>query len=1366
MTAPWLVPRFIARKYAENVFQGRVDSVALFLDIKGFTAMTEQLMTHGKEGAEVLSGMLDTLFGAISGSIYAGGGFIATFAGDACTALFPSELAVKACNAAQEILANFNKLSPYTTRFGPFRVQARIGLAQGRTRWGIVGGDAGHSFYFRGPAITRAARCQEQAQPMTVVADQAVYRKLSAKAVWEARQDNMFQLTALLDPGSPAQRTDLPADPLQQEHFVRRDILTQNIKGEFRQVVAVFLSFDHCAEHKALQVFMDRMIRLVRTYNGYLESLDFGDKGGHVLVLFGMPYAQETMVRQALHFVQELRANVNEHIRVGITMGTVYAGFKGRSLRSSYGAIGSQINLAARFMTAAPFGGKRNVWLSEGVCKQAKQHFCCEFLLSRSFKGMTEDVPVYVLQQQGAAVTDDRRLPMMGRSSERARITAFLTPIFSAQFPGIHYIYGDAGIGKSRLIEAVCGQLADKATVMFLQCDELLRKGFNPLTYGLLDYFSLRGEARENKPDLFQARFNALQEQLKHALAGAHTDLLKELERTRSMIAALLGVFWQDSLYERLDSKLRYENTMQAIKALFKVVSLLQPLVLVFEDIHVIDEDTQRFVTFFVRALENFPIAILATSRIGDDGAKPGFHIDVPVSTREMVLTELSADSGAEMVTELLSAGHDGTRPGQNLVAFIMEKTQGNPLYVEQFCLYLQENDCLTVTNGILQLARDPGDIPSGIALIIVARIDRLQHELKELVQVASVLGREFDLHVLESLVKTLSSARLQEELHGLLEQGQDQRIWQLLKEMHYMFRHALVQETAYDMQLRERLRRLHRSAGHCLEQLFADRKEFYADLAFHYEKGENREKTMDYLQKAAIVARDRFQNQAALDFLRRYIAKDPPIDMHVTAWLEMEQILKIIGRSSEAFALLQQAIELALRCEDKNIYADCLFGFAQYYHLRNHTQETRKYLSRAREIYQKQDNTEGILAVANIEANILKYEGKYEEALRLYKRNQDLAERRGLTFPRLMAIANQAMVYSAMDRYHKTAELLQTVITQGHTIKDKAFIAKVRADMGIVHYHHGDFEAAYNSLSNALATFKKQGFMQQIGVLNNNLGVLLMDMDRNDEAMRHYHEALAVAKELGDKNGEALALGNMAVVLQRKGRLAESMELNEKKLALCRETGNQRETMAVLANMGVLFYCQGNYRQASAHYEQQLAMAVQLDSLLSKVRAFGRLGNVYIRLKDYAKAKHYLADAIALAQKESLAHDLGEFGCSLAQAHMLTGNFSEAKKWFKQALGFAWQVKHKKTIFYCRLGLVEVRIQDRTSAELLAELNGLESEYVEEAMFLADILRVRYLVTGQEKTRLQAIDMFRQAHRTFPFQEFLERIAELEAMK
>ncbi len=956
-----LIPHFIHENYKAGQLTGQFQAAAIFADVSGFTPMTEALMKHGKEGAEALSHLVINIFEPMVEAIYKRGGFIAGFAGDALTAIFPIEKPNRsqrpirfeheqALDAALAIQRLMQKSPLAQTELGHFPLAVKIGLSAGLVEWGIAGHED-KAYYFRGPAIDGCVQAEHHAQKGDLIVDEKIGVQNFNFAKEEDAKMNFctpvasgfYRLTAGNDISPRNVTSKSSALPRLTKKvarlFLPDALINFDTPGEFRNVATVFISFDGLTDPKLLDDFVHILIRNEKRLSGYLKEVSFGDKGAMALCFFGAPLAFENNVDRALDFVLAVKRDLTGFqnllglkYRVGLTYGMVYAGFVGGPKRYEYSMLGDAVNTAARFMTTAQFGG---TWVSEAVYQHARGRYDFESLGAFEFKGKSQPLPVYQLLDKKPLVAQAFSGKFVGRAAEMAAAARILEGPEAGRFGGALYVYGEAGVGKSRLISELQNQRPD-VTWIHLPSDGVLRKAFNPFHAFFTAYFQ---QSPQQSVEANKAAFETVYARLIHlakasghesvkssekpfarledkssekpfarlddsttnlAKASAETvehsanqafarlaaaeiaEIERELIRLQTIMAAFVGLDYPDSLWHQLDAKGRYDNTLYAFKETFKALSLHNPVVLFVEDLHWIDPDSKGAFAMLCRAIANYPIAVLAASRYADDGSRPTLPIDSgkmsPALSKEQSSGEQQSKSAGEMALsiDLNTLTRDGAAEfaisilgdgslADGLLDHLMQKTNGNPFFVEQTVHHYQETGIIQAQDGAWRLVKTAAEIPPSVNDLLIARIDRLSRDVRTLVQTAAVLGQEFETRLLSAMLRA-------DQLDDYLQIGERAAIWSALSELRYIFSHALLQDAVYRMQMKTRLRGLHQLAAATIESLYPADPGHYSDLAFHYERAEDTDKAIEYLEKAGNHAKDNYQNQQALDFYDRLL--------------------------------------------------------------------------------------------------------------------------------------------------------------------------------------------------------------------------------------------------------------------------------------------------------------------------------------------------------------------------------------------------------------------------------------------------------------------------------------------------------------
>lgn len=1206
-----LIPAYIQQQLAVGRSSASYKAFTLNIDLSGFTKLTEDLMHEGKAGAERLSLVLNEIFEPLVALVYAHAGFIPYFAGDAFTAVFPlpqdKRHASHVLFVAQEAQRLFRDRGH---RFGEnYTIGIKVGMAYGAVECGIVG-DQQKAFFFRGPAIWQAATCQSQAAEGEIVISEMTKALLGLPLVTQLEEiaAQCYRLSAPIKAQalSIASNPQVDIDPAIAAYFLPEALIKNEPSGEFRTVVTLFIAFDQLRTYEALADFAQIVLSETHNFGGYFKEIDFGDKGGLMAVFFGAPVSYENNMARALELallIQEkseaLRASYPAfRFRIGMSVGTAFTGIVGGQERCQYACVGNRINLAVRIMGSA-------AW-DEIICDDelalANPAFRFSPKGATHYKGISEPVPVFKLSgrklEEGKPNYEGQ---MVARKKELAMARTFLSDP-----QGVLYIYGEAGIGKSRFTHELKTILQEQEPAKWLlcPCDQILRKPFNPFLHCLRQYFH---QSSDNSQDynavLFEESLQALQKRLTNTAKAVAKQYSRELARTKPILAALLGLTQEEGLWEQLDARGRYQNTMAAIINLFQAENCIQPLVLELEDIHWLEEDSRVLLQSLFRQMIDSPPLIIATARPFDDGELPVLASDEAIKEAQLssLAIRLEALDAADVEAFAQQQLEGAIHP--EFQEMLLKASNSNPFYIEQLIAYFKENQLLINDHGAWKLKDKDVQLSNSITAILTARIDRLSELVRETVKAAAVIGREFDLPILTEVLcqgsvfrkaKRNTPSLLKEQV-ALAEQGQ---IWSAVNELRYIFRHSLMREVAYSMQLTTQLQQLHAQIAEAIEKIYAHALgERYIDLVFHHEQAGNTEKTISYLYKAADYARANFQNQQALDFYDRLLArlaseKDSKETLKIL--LRKANILELVGQWEIAQQTYEQAQDLAKQSKDIILLGKANSQLGNVLTLRGRYDEAMQYLQIAASLFDSIDDMMGLAKVNSFLGNLFFRRARYDEA----------------------------------ERYYQKA--LDAGIGESGTISS----AQTLSFLGLTYMNKGQYDTAIALILQQIPLHEANNNHMGLASLHTNLGIVYFESGQYMAAKTHYEKGLELAERLGNKQLAAIGIGCLGTVLEKQGHYQQAMQLYEQDLKVCKELGDWQGIAIAEGLLGELHGIMGHFQEAIPHLQQSLRISRELGYKKGVAKAINALGDVNYWQANYPAAIGYYQEAIDVARK------------------------------------------------------------------------------------------------------------------------------------
>lgn len=1145
-----LIPEFIQEQYRLDQTSGIFDACALFVDISGFTAITDAIMGHGQYGAELLANIIGEVFDPLMLSVFEQGGFVTNLAGDAFTAVFPTErdpgdAIERALTAAWQIQQLVVTSPEHQTQYGTFAISVKVGIAIGEVAWGVISSpDKDRAiYYFQGAAIDGCADAEKFAQAGDLIMDSAVTKAVNSMVTAEPVGDHFKIIAFHGSPATPDTVQLQPVDPDIIRRFFPPEATQTTLSGEFRQVVSMFIGLPTMRTVDQLETFMQIIFKLLDRYGGLLNRVNFGDKGANLLLFWGAPIAHENDMRRALNFILDLQSQTVIPIQVGISYRIAHGGYSGGKLAGEYTCHGRGTTLAARLMEAAPRG---EIWVDENIAAKAEDYYDLEFESEIAFKGFTNKQKVFVLHER---IEETERLfegRLVGRKTERELLFQFIKPIWQGSFCGALVVLGEPGIGKSRLVYDFILSLESSKNQEFslfvCQTDEILRESLNPFRYWLRGYF---GQSEQQSDARNKRSFNRKIDNL--IASTSDNELKSELDRTRSFLGALVNLAWPDSLYEQLDAKGRYENSLTALLSLLRAESLRQPVVLLLEDAHWLDRDSTVFVKQLIYTLSRspeIPLAILATARKEGD-------LDLFAGDGNQQLIDLGQLSPDDIKS--LAKAQLGLSVNLDLLNLVVERSGGNPFFAEQILGYLEEEEHITLGENGWQLdSQQYSAMPGDISAILVARLDRLAQDIKDIVQTASILGREFEIRILTRMLNDDSSVR------DKVAQAENQSIWIALNELRYIFKHVLLRDAAYHMQLRSRRQSLHGLALLALEQLYADDlSPHYGELAYHAELAQQLEKSRQYLELAGDAASKAYQNNIALKYYSQALAITPPDDLESRYRLVLATVrlhARLGARRDQAQAL-NQLSDLAQQLEDVSKQARSQIEKAWMYWWTADYAAAMTTSQGAIELAKAIEEHELIAEANHVVSWTLIQQGKYAEARVLSEQALDSAKQSG----------NQNLE------------------------------ANVYSSLGLIYRAEGDFYAGLKSTEKALAIDRKLESKHGEAVALGNLGVGLMTLGDYPGAKTCFQQALEISRQTGGRANVASDLINLCWHAETTRDWNAALQFGEEGIAIAHEVHQSEMEAEVLIWLGHAWLGLNHPHKALNAYQNSLRIRREL---------------------------------------------------------------------------------------------------------------------------------------------------------------------------
>lgn len=906
--------------------------------------------------------------------------------------------------------------------------------------------------------------------------------------------------------------------------------LAASALGEQRKVVTVIFAdlsgstplaekLDPEDLRRILAAYFNQLARQIRRYEGTIDKY-IGDA---VMAVFGAPLSHEDDAERAIRAalaMQESIAKLNadlerDHgvrlsLRIGINTGEVVAGMLGGDVQSAYTVVGDAVNTAQRLESVAPLG---QVIVSETTRRLALHAFEFETLAPVTLKGKATPVPAFRVLRRRDEEIEPEASPLVGRDAEIEQLRDALGGALHGIGRVVH-VSGDAGVGKSRLVNEFRGGLAGGIERMSARC-----ASYEMNTPYALIASLIRGAFRIHSADDRAVARDAILTGF--ARFGSVAD-----EPSIELVLDVIG--YGDTAPQ--DPQLKQRLLVAMLRGLLHGAGDRAPFVIVAEDLHWIDDASLQILVELVRMIPALPGLFVTTSR-------PQWT--TPWTAEPLVVEPLNEADARQLMESIVEM-----RVAEDLAGAILARTGGNPFFIEEIVRELQGSGGLREDAGSVSASSELAKrMPTTIQEVLEARLDRLADGPKRVVRPASVMGRTFWSRVLERLVDLPLGPNL-----AALEREAFITASAVKREIAYSFRQALIQEVVYDTQLLSERRRLHTLIGETIERLYADRLEEFVDLlAYHYDRGEDDARAVQWLLRAADRAKSLFANGEAVALYRSALARSGASDPKRNA-LILERIGDIhirTGRYDEAIESFAAARERAT--DDRIVRARTWRRTAAACLLKSDFAACARAIDEART---------AVHGLADVETSQIEIQAG------------ELAWRRG--------------DYDGARRA-LTAAVMSATVLSGASSEAESVLAEGLKQLGNVSYLSGKREDAERSYREALEIYERVGDTVGLANVHSNLGVVYRRMGRWDDALADLGSSLVLRERIGDPWGIGTTHNNIGEVHRTHGDLAKAIPAYERALAVWTPIGYTSGVALALTGLGAAITESGDAQRGLA---------------------------------------------------------------------------------------------------------------------------------------------------------------------------------------
>jgi class 3 adenylate cyclase/tetratricopeptide (TPR) repeat protein len=1067
---------------------------------------------------------------------------------------------------------------------------------------------------------------------------------------------------------SPSATTQEHAPLTYTPPHLAEKILTSRsaLEGERKQVTVLFADLKGSMElladrdpeeaRQLLDPVLEHLMAAVHRYEGTVNQV----MGDGIMALFGAPIAHEDHAMRACYAALHMQETIGQYaealrrqqgldvqIRIGLNCGEVVVRSIGNDLHMDYTAVGQTTHLAARMEQLARPG---TALLTADTLRLVEGYVEVKPLGLVPVKGLQEPVEVYELLRAGpvrsrlqAAVA--RGLTrFVGRDTELEHLRQALVRAGAGHGQVVAGV-GEAGVGKSRLLYEFTRSHHTHGWLQLASNSVSYGKAtpYLPVRDLLMGYFEIddRDEARK----------------IREKVTGKLLTLDAALGPALPALLALLDVPVDDPSWQALDPSQRRQRTLEALKRLLLRESQTQPLLLVFENLHWIDAETQGFLDTLVESLPTARILLLVNYR-------PEYQHAWGHKTyyTQLRLDPLPPERAAELL-EVLLGDDSGLAP---LKQRLVERTEGNPFFLEESVRTLVETGVLEGERGTYRLAKPLQSIqvPATVQAVLAARIDRLPPDEKRLLQAAAVIGTDVPL----ALLQAIAECREEPLRLGLTHLQAAELLYEtcLFPEIEYTFKHALTQQVAYETLLQERRRALHGRIVEALEALAEERVAEQVDrLAQHALRGAVWGKALGYCRQAGEKAMARSAHREAVGSFEQALgalvhlpATRDTCEQAIDLRLALRSALAPFGNSARLLAYLREAETLAAALDDPHRLGQVSVFLSNYFYRMGAYDQAVAAAQRTLALA-----TAGGEVVLHVLANYYlgtayQAQGDYRQAIDCL--GQTVASLEGarrherfgqFALPAVLSRTYLAWGHAELGTFAEGIALGEEGLRIAEAVAHPASLTAASWGIGLLALRQGDLPRALPPLERAVGICQEvlPSFFPRVAAA---LGAAYTLSGRIADALPLLTQAMEQTTAMEMAGFQALCLLPLSEAQLLAGRLEDAHAVAEQTLGLAREhqeRGHQAHALRLLGQIAAR-RIPPEHEQAEAHYRQALTLAEELGMRPLQAHCHLGLGTLYAKTGHREQACGQLSTAMELYKAMEMTFWLPEVEGVLAQ--------------------------------------------------------------------------------------------------------------------
>ncbi len=884
------------------------------------------------------------------------------------------------------------------------------------------------------------------------------------------------------------------------------------------------------------------------------------------------------------------------------------------------------------------------------------------------------DPTTYALKK----IDDDRVLDLtrergkedlfVGREEELERLKDLLEEVKNGH-SRVVLVDGEAGIGKTRLIQE-----------------------FKPIA---LDqgFMFIEGSCKTENADPYLPFREAFFELVESEAIG--------ITKFENLLSTRVGKEPEDKISLDALKEAVFYDTTSTLRELSKKI----PLFIFIDDMHWADRASLDLFRYIAETLDEDRVLLIATYRPEEVSLEHPLRDMISLMGRMGVHEDIELKPFDPHSTKEVIDGMTGNDAPEDFVEFIHGKTRGNPLFIRQLIRDMIEASDIDVENNEYPTEEIELTVPEVVTHIVQRKLSRLTRDARRVLELGSVLGKEFSFDILGS-ISDLSEMKLLDQIDMLVDQG----IWCEHDELdRFYFMHELVREAIYTDLKRIRRKRLHKSVADSMKEHHSRTMSRLSEIANHYRKAEEYDDALDNFIKAGEYAESVYAQENALELYHRGLELTQEVSV------DKEYSLSLLERLGDTYTMLGRYEE------GREYYLRYLDGLAE--DLDSKEFMTRMYRKIAKtwlmqgDFEKAMDYTQKGIAIGaedtlewcillNVKGWTYMKKGDYQRASRIFKEELAVAEELRDEKEMARAYHNLGTIELQKGEFDDAGRHLQRAIDGFTELDEKVDLSKSLNNLGVLHLRKHEIDEALDYNKRSLKILDEVGDIQGVAMNLNNIGIIYTEMGKYSKALNSHHKSMDIKNRIGDLQGLAESHTNIGVVHEKRGDLDKALKEYRMSWDIFHGIGDKRGMAESLNDMGWIYHLKGDIEGSLEKLYDSLSLRKELGDLHGIAESYRNLGIVLSDQGSLEKGKEHFEAGLEMAEDAYDIKEIALISKGLADLLVEMGEYSEAREYYIRSMDISEQIEDDafKVVSSCGLAFAYLHMGEEDEAERLAE--------------------------------------------------------------